>query len=85
VNIYLALLACVASFAAGWAMARHRQRYTTSAQEQARAKGLRIPEPFRYALSITEVEAAYMASAEKHLNDAMASRKKNSLMRYEPS
>ncbi len=66
-------------------MAKRRQKSTINAQEQAGVKGHRIPEPFRYALNITEAEAAYMDSAEKHLNDATASRKSNSLQKYEPS
>ena len=84
-NIYLAWCLLVAVFAAGWAMGKRQQRCITREQERARVKGLRIPEPFRYALSTTEGKQACMEWGVKHSSATTESPKSNLLPRYEPS
>ena len=84
-NILIGLLLSVAGFAAGWGISTLRQRYTTSAQEQARVEGQAIPEPFRYALSTIEGKQVFTDLGEERLKRGTVSPKQNLSNRYEPS
>lgn len=84
-NIYLALLLCVAGFALGWVMGTLRQRSTIKGLELERVSAQATVEQYRSALNIIAANRVYTDSVAKPLSAATASQKSNSSPRYEPS
>jgi hypothetical protein len=77
VNIYLALLLLVASFAAGLAMERHLLKSIIRELEQALESVLDIGPQYPYALNTIAEELEYTVWGEKHLNANTGLRKSN--------